>query len=60
MIITFYSHKRMILLKIVMVTERKANQLISGKLHFREGLVYSEKFCKQHHGAVFSRNKSKA
>ena len=44
-----------------MVTEHKANQLISGKLHFREGLkVYSEKFCKQHHGTVFSRNKSKA
>ena len=43
-----------------MVTEHKANQLISGKLHFRERLVYSEKFCKQHHGTVFSRNKSKA
>ena len=43
-----------------MATEHKANQLISGKLRFREGLAYLEKFCKQHHGTVFSRNQSKA
>ena len=31
-----------------------------GKLHVREGLVRSEKFCKQHHGTVFVRNQGKA
>ena len=30
------------------MARHKTNQLISGKLHVREGLVYSEKFCKQH------------
>ena len=43
-----------------MVTEHKANQLISAKLHVRERLVYSVKFCKQHHGTAFSRNQRKA
>ena len=43
-----------------MVTEHKANQLISGKSHVREGLVRSETFCKQHHGTVFVRNQGKA
>ena len=36
--------------------ERKAK----GKLHVREGLVRSEKFCKQHHGTVFVRNQGKS
>ena len=30
------------------MARHKTNQLISGKLHVREGLVYSEKFCKRH------------